>query len=150
MRIGLFLFMGLLCFLPTQAFALSLMGPPTAERNQGQWSVGYNYSYSVQDLDKVSQDWVMISDDATTSTGEGQLKIEDLTVQRHYVGINCGFTDWWELYARIGLSCVEGDIHWFDDERKIGYDFDDDYAWGWGTKLTFKKVIRLIGALRFT
>jgi hypothetical protein len=101
--------------------------------------VGYNYSYSVQDLDKVRQDWVMISDDTITSTGEGQLRIEDLAVQRHYVGINCGFTDWWELYARIGLSDVKGDVHWFDDERKIGYNFDSDYAWGWGTKVTFRK-----------
>jgi hypothetical protein len=139
MKIRLFLVIGLLCSFSAQTYALSFMGPPTAERNQGQWSVGYNYSYSVQDLDKVRQNWIMISDGATTSTGEGRLRFEDLTVQRHYIGINCGFTDWWELYARIGLSDVKGDIHWFDDERKIGYDFDDDYAWGWGTKVTFKK-----------
>lgn len=139
MKIRLFLVVGLICLMCTQTFALSFMGPPTAERNQGQWSVGYNYSYSVQDLDKVRQDWVMISDDTITSTGEGQLRIEDLTVQRHYIGINCGFTDWWELYARIGLSDVKGDVHWFDDERKIGYNFDSDYAWGWGTKVTFRK-----------
>ena len=137
MKIRLFLVMGLLCFLSSRTFALSFMGPPMAERNQGQWSVGYNYSYSVQDLDKVRLDWFMISDDTTTSTGEGQLRIEDLTVQRHYVGINCGFTDWLELYARIGLSDVKGDIHWFDNEA--GYNFDSDYAWGWGTKVTFEK-----------
>lgn len=139
MKIRLLLVMGLLCFLSAQTFALSFMGPPTAQHNQGQWSVGYNYSYSVQDLDKSRIDWFMISDDATTSIGEGHLEFEDLTVQRHYVGINCGFTDWWELYARVGLSDVKSDIHWIEDERNAGYNFDTDYAWGWGTKLTFKE-----------
>jgi hypothetical protein len=114
MKIRLFLIMGLLCFLSAQTFALSFMGPPTAQRNQGQWSVGYNYSYSVQDLDESKIDWFMISDDATTSIGEGHLEFEDL----------------------------KSDIHWIEDERSDGYNFDTDYAWGWGTKLTFKKSER--------
>ena len=139
MKIRLFLVMGLMCFLCTQAFALNFMGPPTAELNQGQWSVGYNYSYSVQDLDKTKQDWFLENDGVVTSTGKGELRIEDLTVQRHYVGINCGFTDWWEIYARIGFSDVKGDIHWLGVDSKTGYNFDNDFAWGWGTKITFKK-----------
>jgi hypothetical protein len=139
MKIKLFLVMGLLCFLSAQTFALNFMGPPTAELNQGQWSVGYNYSYSVQDLDKTRQNWSLINDGVVTSTGEGQLRIEDLSVQRHYVGINTGFTDWWEIYTRLGFSDVKGDIHWLDVDSKAAYNFDNDFAWGWGTKITFKK-----------
>lgn len=139
MKIRLFLVIGLLCFLCTQAFALNFMGPPTAELNQGQWSVGYNYSYSRQDLDKTRQDWFMINDGVVTSTGEGEMRIEDLSIQRHYASINYGFTDWWEIYARLGLSEVKGDIHWLIEDTESGYNFDNDFAWGWGTKLTFKK-----------
>ena len=139
MKIRLFLVVGFMFFLSAQAFALNFMGPPTAELNQGQCSVGYNYSYSVQDLDKTKQDWFLENDGVVTATGKGELRIEDLTVQRHYVGINCGFTDWWELYARVGLSDVKADIHWLGVDSKAGYTFDSDFAWGWGTKITFKK-----------
>lgn len=138
MKIRLFLVMGLLC-MSTQTFALSFMGPPTAELDQGQYSLGYNYSYSIQDLDKVRQNWFMISGGTITSSGESQLRIEDLSIQRHYAGVNCGLMDWWEIYARIGLSDVKGEIHWFDGEQKAEYNFDNDFAWGWGTKVTFKK-----------
>ena len=139
MKIRLFLVVGLMCFLSAQAFALNFMGPPTAELNQGQYSVGYNYSYSVQDLDKTEQDWFIENDGVVTSIGKGELRIEDLSVQRHYIGINCGFTDWWEIYARIGFSDVKGDIYRLDDGSMAGYNFDNDFAWGWGTKITFKR-----------
>ena len=139
MKIRLFLVVGLMCFLCTQAFALNFMGPPTAELNQGQYSVGYNYSYSVQDLDKTEQDWFLENDGVITSRGQGELRIEDFSVQRHYVGVSTGFTDWWELYARIGLSDTKADIHWLGVDSKAGYNFDNDFAWGWGTKITFRK-----------
>jgi hypothetical protein len=139
MKIRLFFVMGLTCLMYTQTFALSFMGPPTAELNRGQFSVGYIYSYSVQDLDKVSENWSVINDGVITSTGKDQLKIEDLSVQRHYIGINCGLMDWWEIYGRIGLSDVKGDVHLFGQEQESGYNFDNDFAGGWGTKITFKK-----------
>jgi hypothetical protein len=139
MKIRLFLIMGLLCLTSGKAFALSFMGPPTAELNQAQYRVGYIYSYSIQDLEKVRRDWIRIGNDTIISTGEGQVRLEDLSVQRHYVGLNVGFMDWWEVYVRLGLSDVKSDIHWFDEERKAGYNFDNDFAWGWGTKVTFQK-----------
>ena len=139
MKIRLFFIMALLYLMSEQAFALNFMGPPTAELNQGQWAVGYNYAYSVQDLNKTGQDWSIIIDDIVTSTGEGQLRIEDLTVQRHYIGVNCGLIDSWEIYARIGFSDVEGDINWLGEGIKTGYDFSNDFAWGWGTKITLKR-----------
>lgn len=139
MKIRLFLVMGLSCLISAQTYALSFMGPPTAELIEGQYSLGYNYSYSIQDLDKTRRDFVIVNNGAVTSTGERQLRIEDLTVQRHYVGINCGFADWWEIYASIGFSDVKGDINRFDSGTNVGYNFDNDFAWGWGTKVTFNK-----------
>ena len=139
MKIRLFLVMGLLCLMSSQSFALSFMGPPTAELEPAQYKIAYIYSYSIQDLDKVTQDWLMISDGTVTSSGESQVRLEDFSVQRHYVGFNAGVTNWWEIYLRLGLSDVKSDIHLFDDEQKISYNFDNDFAWGWGTKITFKK-----------
>lgn len=115
------------------------MGPPTAELDQGHYSAGYIYSYSIEDLDKVRQNWSMISAGTVTSTGKSQMRLEDFNVQRHYIGLNCGLMDWWEIYGRIGLSDVKSDVHWFDDEQKAGYSFDNDFTWGWGTKVTFSK-----------
>jgi len=139
MKIRLFLVVGLLCVLCEQTFALNFMGPPTAELNRGQWSMGYIYSYSVQDLDKTSQNWFIVNGGAVTGAGEGRFRIEDLTVQRHYAGINSGFADWWETYVRLGLSETKGDIHRLITDSTDGYNFDNDLAWGWGTKVTFKK-----------
>ena len=139
MKIRLFLIMGLLCVLCEQTFALNFMGPPIAELNQGQWSVGYNYSYSIQDLDKTRQNWSVINGGVITGTGEGQLRIEDLAVQRHYASINWGFADWWETYVRLNLSETKGDIHWLISDTTAGYNFDNDIDYGWGTKVTFKK-----------
>ena len=125
----------LLCSL-SNVFALSFLGSPTAELDKSQTRIGYNYSQSMQDLEKTKQDWYVIDTGVVTGSGQGQLRIEDLNIQRHYAGINYGLGDQWEVFVRLGLTEVKGDIHWLVVDSTSGYNFDSDFTWGWGTKVT--------------
>ena len=100
----------LLCSL-SNVYALDFLGPPTAELDMSQWSIGYNYSQSMQDLEKTNQDWFWIEDGVLIDSGQGLLRIEDLNIQRHYAGINYGFNDKLEVFVRLGLAEVKGDMH---------------------------------------
>ena len=124
------------------ALAQGFMGPPTAELNKNQWNVGYNYTYSDIDLNKVNLKWADLN---LASSGKGKLKIEDLKTQRHYVSLGYGLTSWWEVYAQLGFADVKGqgttvgtDIPW-----KSGLNFDNDIVWGWGTRLTLAEEGRV-------
>jgi hypothetical protein len=140
MKVRLCLASGLLCFLMcTQVGAFGFMGPPTAQLDQAQWSAGYDYSYSTQDLDETRQNWYLITGGVVTDSGKGRMRIEDLTVQRHYAGINYGLNDRWEVFLRGGVAETEADIHWLIVDEQSAYDFDADVAFGWGTRVTLAK-----------
>lgn len=123
----------------SSAFAIDFMGPPTAELQKGQWSVGYNYVYSSQDLDKTKVKWSYFEDGELDDSGTEQLKVKDLKVQRHYATINYGLSDCWEIYARLGGADAKADVRLESLGLDGGINFDNDFAWGWGTKVTFHK-----------
>ncbi len=120
-----FLVLGVLC-----SSAWAVIGPSTAGLNKGQWSLGYNYSYSKHDLDRAK---------ATSNEGDVyQYDVEDLAIQRHYGTLSYGVADWWELYASVGVADVK-EHETYDDVYEYSTNFDNDLAWGWGTRITFAK-----------
>jgi len=125
-----------LLFLSSTSFAL--IGPPTAELDKGQWSIGYNYSYSTQDMDKANYHGF----DTGGASSYGKFKIEDFKTQRHYATLSYGVTDFWEIYGSIGIADVKEDEKQYYSSGSVGEfatNFDNDFAFGWGTRVTFLK-----------
>jgi hypothetical protein len=119
----------LVAIMSINAYGVGILGTPTAELDAGQWNVGFNYAYLSTDLD------------TTTIKGGGEsfkMEINDNNVQRYYGTIGYGLTSMWEAYVQLGWADVKAN---FEDpenpEAGGGVNFDNDFAWGWGTRYTF-------------
>jgi len=140
MRLRIVWLFVVLMILTSNAWAVGHLGPPTAGLNKGQWSIGYNYSYSTQDMDKAN----ITYSNSDGYSEIGKVQVEDFKTQRHYATLSYGMEDWWEIYASIGVADVKErakETQWPGDpnEYESATNFDNDLAWGWGTKMTFAK-----------
>jgi hypothetical protein len=93
------------------AWALRPMGPPMAGLEPSQMSVGFEFSWSEMDAD--------IDGDTT----------DDIESLAYLANLGYGIADNWEAFIRLGIAGVD-----VDDEDFSG---DDQFAYGFGTKLTF-------------
>jgi hypothetical protein len=117
-----------LLFVSSASFAL--IGPPTAELDKGQWSIGGNYTYTSQDLDDVKG---KNSDGDKTSHG-----LEDFNINRYYGQLGYGLADNWELYGQLGIADIKLAFIESDGSESC-YNYDNDIFYGLGTKYTFAK-----------
>jgi opacity protein-like surface antigen len=135
----------LVAIMNVNAFGVGFIGTPTAELEQGQWNVGFNYMYSNMDLDKTKltgswQDFALNGTPTNNGTMSSEAEINDVKIQRYYGTIGYGITDSWEAYIQLGLADVkaEAELPSGDfDELDGGANFDNDFAYGWGTRYTF-------------
>jgi hypothetical protein len=127
----------LLGILSTGVFAVGFVGTPTAGLKTGQWSIGGEYSYSSQDLDKSKVKGT------ETPGGPYDYKVEskDFNINRYYGVLSYGLTEEWEVSAKLGLTDVKAQGRDADDptDEWSGANLDNDFAWGFGTKYTFLK-----------
>lgn len=121
----------LVAIMSVSAFGVGFIGTPTAELDQGQCSVGFNYAYMSSDLDDTK-----LKGDGGSSD---KYEINDYNVQRYYGTIGYGLTDSWEAYVQLGIADVKVEKKDAEDPLadREGINFDNDFAWGWGTRYTF-------------
>lgn len=96
----------------SQALGLSFMGPPKAELNQGQYSLGIDYTFSEMDIE---------------ASGLGVSWTEEIETNMLFGKYSYGISDGWEGFARLGFANVEAD----------DFDGDNEFAYGFGIKATF-------------
>ncbi len=137
MRLKIVFVCMVLGLLSSSALAVGFLGPSTAELNKGQWSIGYNYLYSDQDLDDSKLKYM----NSEGITDQGELSLENVKLQRHYGTVSYGLADWWEIYASVGVADVktEAEETYPGELYEYSLNFDNDIAWGWGTRITFLK-----------
>jgi hypothetical protein len=136
-----------LVFLSSSAFAL--IGPPTAELSKGQWSIGGNYQYSSQDLDKIKITWSGsyidyepdgdVFDEGPIGPGSYKLETRNLNTNVYYGRLSYGLLDTWEVYGQAGIADVKAEAKVVENTEWHGYNLDNELAWGLGTKYTFLK-----------
>lgn len=146
MRERILIMVLVLLFLSSSSHAL--IGPPTAELEKGQWSIGGNYTYSSQDLDKTSVTWkdywIEYDDlgdvyDEESDSWKYKLEIRNYNTNLYYGRLGYGLLDSWEVYGQIGLVDVKAETKEEGDNEWHGYNLDNELAWGLGTKYTFIK-----------
>ena len=122
--------------LGASTFAVGFMGPPTAELKAGQWNAGYSFSYSRQDLDKTTiKSYYLDTEMVEPILDSWKARPVDATTQRHYAVFGYGVTDQWEVYGQVGIADVKSDFK-EDGGYTFGINFDNDLAWGLGTRVT--------------
>jgi len=133
----------LVAIMCVSAFGVGFIGTPTAELDQSQWNVGFNYTYIDMDLAKTkvtSSGALFDADGSLVDSGSESFKlaVNDVKIQRYYGTIGYGLTESWEAYVQLGIADVKARMKSDDpDDEWTGYNFDNDFAWGWGTRYTF-------------
>lgn len=134
----------LVAIMSVSASGVGFIGTPTAELDQGQWNVGFNYMYSDMELDetKMTESWTdfdVVGTVVDSGSESFKIEIDNVKTQRYYGTIGYGLTDSWEAYIQLGIADVKAQIRDADDpgDDWDGFNFDNDFAWGWGTKYTF-------------
>ncbi len=125
----------------SSALALSPMGPPTAGLNKGEWRAGVDYAYSEMDVEwSLSSSTESLIEDIIGEDIVGSGKIKDNESHLVMANIGYGLNNDWEVFVRLGGSKIENDDLLFDG--------DMDFAYGFGTKVTWYKQGNLsLGAL---
>lgn len=95
------------------AWALRPMGPPMAGLEQGQYSVGFDFSYSKMNLE---------ADGGTA---------EDVESLAYLANLGYGIADNYEAFIRLGLAGIT-----VEDPDK-DFEGDNQFAYGFGIKGTF-------------
>jgi len=97
----------------SQAMALPPMGPPKADLEQGQYSVGSDYSFSVMDIEL---------------SGYGlNVTQKDVDSNMIFANLGYGIAPNLEAFVRLGAANAEFE----------GFSGDTEFAYGFGTKATF-------------
>jgi hypothetical protein len=107
------------------ALGVAPLGPPTAGLRQGQFGTAVEYAYSDADLELSLADF---------DTTVGGVQSNTFLVQPGY-----GLTDDWEIYAILGGADLEMD----------GVNCDSEFAYGFGTKITFSQYENISYGLLF-
>lgn len=133
----------LLCFMimivgmgSSTAFALDLMGPPTAGLKQEQFKVGIDYSYSKMDLELSGRSWIEYIDGIFWDAGKPEsFKLKNFKTNKVYANLGYGLADHCEAFLRVGGANARfGDSVWLAGEE---FDGGTDFAVGGGIKATF-------------
>jgi hypothetical protein len=113
----------LLCLLfSSSVLALDRIGPPKAGLKKGQLSLGFDYSFSREDLEASGSDVRLLY-------GESPQTIKDVESNRYYGNISLGLADYLEIFVRLGIADADSDELEFNGTDKLG--------WGYGIKGTF-------------
>ena len=120
------------------AFALDLMGPPTAELEKNMFSGGIEYSFSKIDLELIEGKGDIYANGQFIYSGTvDSVTIENLKVNTLYATLGYGFFENYEAFLRMGTaSATFGDSLWEEGED---FDSNIDFAIGAGFKATFYK-----------
>ena len=96
-------------FCSVSSFGLSLMGPPKAELDEGQYRIGVDYSYSENNLDI-----------------NASVTIDDVETNMVFANLGYGITEQWEGFVRLGVTRLKVE----------DFDGDGEFAYGFGAKVT--------------
>jgi hypothetical protein len=139
------------------------MGPATAELKKGQFSLGAEYSATRMDLELSNGQVIrkgFINHVLTPPVRFGplgQYKIPNMSMNKVWAKIGYGVNDDWEVFLRLGtadmnfdyskeMRCVNHNCLVFPPGEKMNG--DNDFAIGFGTKVTFYKKDKLkLGSL---
>lgn len=142
MRVRIVAVIFVLVFVSSSAFAI--VGPPTSGLEKGQWSGGFNYFYSSQDLDKTKIDYDYFEFDSGgaitySETGTYKLEIKDFNINRYFGRVSYGILEDLDVYVQFGIADVKARSREVGDTEWYGYNADNEFAWGLGAKGTFAK-----------
>ena len=136
------------CISCPAAFAMGLMGPPSAGMKHEDFKIGADFSHSKMDLEFNDGRYVEYLDGWFDASGpQSDKKLKDIKTNTVYVNLGYGVTDNCEIFLRLGGTTAKfsGSTFWSSGEE---FDSSTDFAIGGGIKATFYEEEKLkIGGL---
>ncbi|MBN2592226.1 MAG: hypothetical protein JXA81_01875 [Sedimentisphaerales bacterium] len=122
----------------SNASALDLMGPPTAEIEKGMFRAGIDYTFSDMDLELIEGKGTTFRNGELLGSGSAASQtISGFEVNTLYAIIGYGVFENCEAFVRMGAAnATFGDSLWDEGED---FDSDIDFAIGAGIKANFYK-----------
>ena len=119
----------------SNAFALDLMGPPTAELEKDMFRGGIEYSFSSMDLDLIEGKGIIFRNAELLYSGTAASEtIKDYEVNTIYATVGYGIFENGEAFIRMGTAnATFGDSLWEEGEE---FDSKYNFAIGAGLKTT--------------
>jgi len=125
------------------ALGIGFIGTPTSKLEKGQVGIGFDYSYSsvnpaassMSRQHELSTFWNDKPLKSFSWEDSYKLNLDDLNVSRYYGVISYGVLDFWDVDLKLGMADVKGDSA--TPLFSAGHNFDNEFAIGWGTRLTF-------------
>lgn len=122
-------------------YGASLMGPPIAVLEEGQWTAGLEYGYAETDL-KAHGACLTIPDGDSAFYAADLVDIQGLSTRMVFGNFAYGVCDNWDLFLRLGTADAQSRVRtqttpFEDSARRFGYDGSYGLAWGIGTRATF-------------
>ncbi len=104
------------------------LGAPKASLAPGQFSMAVEYSYTDMDLQADDGDYV--------------IPIEIDGMHTLYLTGSVGVTEWLDVFLRVGGVSLDGETSmWVEgSEEQWDYDYDDDFIYGGGLRLTLGTI----------
>jgi opacity protein-like surface antigen len=143
----------ILFFSPSITLALDPMGPPVAELEKNQFSIGAEYSASRMDLKlnegKITRKGYINGTLSSISSGPlNRYIVTNMHMDKVWAKISYGVTGDWDVFLRLGtadmdfdyskrMNCVNNACQVFPSGQK--FNGHNNFAIGLGTKLTFHK-----------
>lgn len=131
----------------TNAFALDMMGPPTAGMQKGMFRGGIEYTFSDTTIELIEGKGVQYENGEVTDSGTiDSITISDFRTNKIYGLAGYGLSETSEVFVRVGMVDSEfGDAIFGENED---FDGSTDFTMGGGIKATFYEGFDLkMGAL---
>jgi opacity protein-like surface antigen len=125
------------CTICPAAFAMGLMGPPSAGMEPQEYKIGVDYSHTKMDLEFNDGRYVEYFDGLLDASGpQSDLKLKNIKINTVYINLGYGVTDYFEVFLRLGGTTARfsGSNFWSTGEE---FDSNTDFAIGGGVKATF-------------
>jgi len=135
-KIWLFGFALMIGLCGSNAFALDLMGPPTAEVEKGEIRGGLEYSFTDMDIELMEGKATVYSDGILLGSGIApSITITGFQMNTAYATLGYGAFENCEAFLRLGAENVKfGDSLWEESEE---FSNDLNFVVGGGVKATF-------------
>lgn len=132
------------------ATAVGPFGPPRAVIGSGRWTVGVDYARQTGDMESSGTYKEGYVDDTVWYCKDNRFDLRDLESNLIFGRIEYGLGDTWDLFARLGVSDIQGDLtvplsssdglpatQFFAGGERFSLDHSAGLALGVGSRMTF-------------
>lgn len=137
---------GSLLALQTPCLGLTPLSSPRAVAGDQKWLIGFGLGHQSMDL-QLDGSYSETVTGVGTQSAPGEYDMDNLKKTMVFGQFGFGLHEKWDLFLQLGLSDASGDVKlapsgtplYIANGEQFEYDSSMSFAWGLGTRITFKE-----------